>query len=384
MQLARFISVGLFISSVFAPTVAMTGQCPNRDHEFAVNFGTFTSWSRKLSSARRLAVPVDGHRYVRILIRPLAEESVHWTIRIRDANGRPIQSTDSSQVSGDAFWTNRIYEANPVLYVESESRGPVAETLFIQTVGNEDATPFYSVKDASGEPDWSDVYDPTDDAGGPVAEFWRWASEPIGLFVASAGNNIDGVSVWSCSGVLVSAEPEILFLTNYHCGGTREPMWTKDVCPNNGFVDFSWDGDDVSRQYLCEAVMHRSSERDLALLRLSVNESDVLPRPAELAESFSAGEVLTMIHHPASETKKISRGCSALDIPGFEATDIFAHVCDTESGSSGAPILNNSGRLVGIHHTGYETNEGNCDGLNKAAGLDSIKEFLRAAGIQPH
>ncbi|WP_171233033.1 serine protease [Ruegeria sp. HKCCA4812] len=362
-------------------SVAESAPCPEREHEFAVDIGIFKSWERNLVPGSRLPLQEQDVRYLRVRIEPLVDDAHDWTVRIRDGQGRPLQSIHSSHADGKAFWTDRYYTNKVELFVEHERDAPPAKTVFYQAVGMGADTPFYSIKDSNGQPDWSDVYDPTDGAGGPVEEFWKRRSEPVGMFVVSAGNNLDGVAVWSCTGILVSVEPELLFLTNDHCGGAGESRWAHDICEGNGFVDFSWDGDSTSRQYPCASMVHRSSEDDLALLRLGKITNDAPPTPAVFASNSSIGDNLTIVHHPALQTKKISRGCTKRKLSGQDAGRLFAHTCDTEAGSSGAPAFNDAGEVVGIHHTGHETFDDTCDGLNKAAGLSSVREFLVEAGI---
>jgi len=54
------------------------------------------------------------------------------------------------------------------------------------------------------------------------------------------------------------------------------------------------------------------------------------------------------------------------------------HSCDTEGGSSGAPVFDEEGNLAALHHLGYETPPGGkCDYQNKAVKILDILGFLR-------
>lgn len=370
---------------ITASDAGLAEPCRTDFPKSAVGLGDFVSWERHLEPGKPRRVPAENARYVRVLFRQRDQSVAAWTLRIRDGEGRPIQSITSTAVGAAPFWTRRLYADTIEIVVESETSVAPVESLFFQVMVENPLT-FYSTK--GPKPDWSDVYDRVDDAGGIVEEFEKREAESVGMFLTAAGNNLDGVAAWTCSGVLIADRPNLLFLTNDHCGGLSEPRWSTSVCEGNGIVDFSWDGDAVSRQHQCREVVARSSVLDLALLRLAPAASDdAAPLPASFATNNNEGEAIAVIHHPSSETKKISRACSSLiaDISGtLNEVNDFAYDCDTEAGSSGAPVFNTEGNVVGIHHTGHEkTATGQCDGLNKAVRLDRIREFLAKAGLQP-
>ena len=58
-------------------------------------------------------------------------------------------------------------------------------------------------------------------------------------------------------------------------------------------------------------------------------------------------------------------------------TTDFAHQCDSEGGSSGAPLFDKDGNLVGLHHLGYAEVAGHCDNMNKAISTKSLLDFLK-------
>jgi S1-C subfamily serine protease len=370
---------------VAASGSGLAEPCRSDVPKSSVGLGEFVSWERHFQPGRPVNVPVQNARYVRVLFRQGDQSAAAWTLRIRDGESRPLQSISSTAVGAAPFWTHRLYANTIKIEVDSKSRASPVQSLFYQAMP-ENSVPFYSTKSAT--PDWSDVYNQADGAGGRVEEFEKRQAEPVGMFITAEGNNLDGVATWTCSGVLVADRPGLLFLTNDHCGGLSEPRWSSSVCLGNGIVDFSWDGDAVSRQHHCLEVLKRSSVLDLALLRLaSASSDDAAPLPANFAINVNQGEPIAVIHHPSSETKKISRNCVAqiTDVSGTvnEVND-FAYDCDTEAGSSGAPVFNAEGEVIGIHHTGHEkTAAGQCDRLNKAVRLERIREFLREAGVDP-
>lgn len=84
-----------------------------------------------------------------------------------------------------------------------------------------------------------------------------------------------------------------------------------------------------------------------------------------------AGTDLFVVHHPMGLPKKISRvGCFSgpdANLPNNH----FLHQCDTVGGSSGAPILDQSGSVVGIHHRG--TLDRGVDAYNRGTRMVSIR-----------
>lgn len=360
--------------------------CDSNTASFAVEFGKFVSWERKFlnGSSKTVPLPPQGVRYARILFKQLPVAGAEWTITIRDGDGRPLQTIASDHAdSNEPFWSRRLYADRLKVENETKSDRATVASLLLQVV-LDSPIPFYSIKGA--DPDWSDLYDPDDDAGGIVENFWKREGESIGMFVTTAGNNLDGFSMWTCSGVLIADTPDLLFLTNDHCGGKSEPRWTASTCRGNGFVDFSWDGDAVSRQHDCSKVVARSADLDVAVLRLNRSESDAAPRPVRFASRVKPNEPLFLIHHPVADSKKLSRGCVPVtsNITGtLNLANDFGHQCDTDAGSSGAPVLSKDGDVVGIHHTGHEKSaNGTCDRLNKAVRVENIIEFLNANGLQ--
>ena len=58
----------------------------------------------------------------------------------------------------------------------------------------------------------------------------------------------------------------------------------------------------------------------------------------------------------------------------------FTHDCDSEGGSSGAPVFDAAGRIVGLHHYGHNVDPATCrdtDAVNKAVRIDQIIDFLK-------
>jgi hypothetical protein len=188
---------------------------------------------------------------------------------------------------------------------------------------------------------------------------------------------------WVCSGVMIRPG---LMLTNWHCGGVdplKSDEYWNEIVIKDMFADISWDGDDISREYSGVKLVAHSEQLDYALIQMApLDPSDtVLPLP--IAEKDVApGDNLILIHHTEGLPKQVST-CQVDHIAIGGETLIkeweFPHSCDTEKGSSGSPVFNESGKLVGLHHFGFTLNS-KCalvDKENKAIKISRIIDDLR-------
>jgi hypothetical protein len=212
----------------------------------------------------------------------------------------------------------------------------------------------------------------------------KQVGDAVGLLVGS-----HGTETWAGSGVMIAPD---LFLTNWHNG--KPPVanfpdrdcWGEEVRQRT-MVDLSWDTDGVSREYTVEEVVAKDKNLDFAILRVQPVTSLGVPRPAVLKDALATnGLPLFIIHHPLGLRKQIiTTDCTVTNASytswfgNLQGTD-FTHKCDTEGGSSGAPIFNSSGEVVGLHHRGYSPiSQADCrlDKQNKAVHISKILAHLR-------
>ena len=317
------------------------------------------------------AEPDQRLRYVRLLLRPSPPTGSSWQLIVRDARLRIIDMLLHDHEPGAlGFWTRRLYGSGP-LYLDLAAESSQTRISVVRAIvmPEEAQHPYYSIQ-TPGVYAYSPLYEaPTET---------RRLGDHVGFLIASWGTKS-----WCCSGVAVG---EDLFLTNWHCGGDNLAMqphgfWSQQVCEST-FVDFSWDGDGVDREFTCVAVLDKDETNDYALLRLRpLRGTDRLRAPALRRQAPRADESLQIVHHPACQLKQISRACTVRDpkVEGWRsgAGDDFTYPCDTERGSSGAPVFDQSNRLLGIHHLGFQKKGDRCDMLNKAVGLQGVLGAMR-------
>lgn len=209
---------------------------------------------------------------------------------------------------------------------------------------------------------------------------------------------------WSCTGVMITPD---LFLTNWHCGGPAGVLseisaanvafpvgsyWSRSIW-QDVLIDLSWDDDPVSRELTVIGVPVKSEALDFAILRIAAVDRLGPIRPAKIAPArVAAKQNIRVVHHPAGRVKQLSWNCTVADAQwaGWRDTAVrseFKHLCDTEAGSSGAPIFNEQNELVGIHHLGFTFDSTKCeyrDHENKAVAISDILDNVRTVAPDVH
>jgi V8-like Glu-specific endopeptidase len=370
----------IVIATAVATTSALGRPCDD-ETQITTEFGSYKVWGMDLGPSRGSTLDEDPDtRLIQVLLQRTPTASGTWALTIRDHTGRPLQSVSSQQITSDApFWSNRLPTNLLEFDVKADSgTAPIRGVEYV-TVSKIAKRPYYSIQGAG--PVWTDLF-----TGSAVPRLYRRIGDSVGMFIGHEGNSVQGMSLWTCTGFVISEDPAVLFVTNDHCGGNwavSSDRWTDGVC-SNATVDFSWDGDSVSREYACKDVVGRSADDDIAILRLEPLKQDAAPPALVIRTQPLSDETVSIIHHPAANTKQVSMNCTAITdaIANVGTVDLsrdFAHRCDTEGGSSGAPVLDTTGRVVGIHHLGFKRPAPNaCDFLNKAVQAGKLIDLLRS------
>ena len=137
-----------------------------------------------------------------------------------------------------------------------------------------------------------------------------------------------------------------------------------------------------ARKYDCKFSFDpaKSNEKlDVSIIKLVGNPGDTwgFVNLAELQADKNAP--LFVIQHPDGKEKMVAeKDCrrSTAVVDGYAPDTDFTHTCDTSGGSSGSPVFDKTGRLMGIYHFGFK--EGSVLGWkeNRGVRISKILDWL--------
>lgn len=395
------IAVGLAIVFPAQRAVAQPGanQCGG-NAEMVTKFGEWFAPGVDLDAQHRTSPAIVNDLTkpavaVRLQLKATSPAGARWSLILRDPQLRIVAiltEEDFKAAGTSSQWTGRL-EATQ-LSAELVGGGPGVRIQLLAGMAlpaNSAGMNVYSAHDPS-DPKWTDPY------SRPETKFWT-ASQAVGMLVTGASSaGPDGVThkeSWCCTGAMLTST---IFITNWHCGGMAgvpDGAFWNEAVRSNTLLDLGWHkGTQARRQYGVEALLHASKPLDYALLRVRpiigpgaatgrAPPVTVNPTPPARGNAF-------IIHHAACMPKLVSFDQCTIEDPDHRGwTDPasatsgpdITHKCDTEPGASGAPVFDMSGRMIALHHLGYEKSGPQCksDELNKAVTLFSIYADLRNA-----
>jgi lysyl endopeptidase len=182
--------------------------------------------------------------------------------------------------------------------------------------------------------------------GTPAYEFARAVARVEEVIVANP----------VCTAIRVG---ENLFLTNEHCGiGCAEMQfrlgYEQDLSP-------AW-----QRVYKCKETLRKSENLDYALYYAEVDPDGDTPHDVTFPilalwdGPLVEGQAVVVPQHPIGHFKLIDRSadCVLSDVEVFHTVsgrDTIKHMCDTQVGSSGSPLIDRAtGHVLALHWGGRD------------------------------
>jgi V8-like Glu-specific endopeptidase len=163
-------------------------------------------------------------------------------------------------------------------------------------------------------------------------------------------------------------------LTNEHCINNDER------CATMRAIFGYFDEAAPVEQARCSGIVVTDPERDLALIELDRRAGDQWGVLTLASAVPAPGTALYIPQHPDGRPQEISiEECRIVEslVAGVGGETDFSHLCDTEGGASGSPVIDAATQeVVGLHHWGFEAPPSPFQKVNRAVRIDHVREVL--------
>lgn len=287
-------------------------------------------------------------------------QSGTWRVVVKQTAGDHSWTYDShSDLEADEFWSPQITGDVLNVQVFSNVAKSVIKLSIIDTIEYLEPAQERSQVGPDDSVEITKITNPT---------YLRWARSVAKLtFITDDDNE----PAW-CTGFLVAPD---LFITNEHCPRSPKEM-------RRSIVEFDFDTETaLTKIFKLKTELARNEDLDFALYRLNkpVSDRDFLKLKDD-DQSLSNEKPLIVIQHPAGLPKRLaSLQCQTKTLTTGQmdpATD-FGHQCDTQGGSSGSPVQDVMGMVIGIHHYGFPSTAKPSEQVNQAVKMGEILKLIK-------
>ena len=318
----------------------------------SVGNGRFVWWRTDISR--------PGTNFLRLRFSDIHLGESNFDIRITDREGAELENIPGASLKGrETYWSGILLGSHASVAVLAASTPDL--TFHIDTVAYQQNRG--GPLSITGSDDREHVVNYKNNPS-----IWA-AQKAVGRL-----SIIDAAGLKVCTGFMVS---ESVLVTNDHCVADQATCETTDV-----LFGFRYDEQGNLHHGLqarCEALLAASYKFDYALLKLrgAPGGNKEIGMLSFSGEEPEAGQHIIIIQHPAGQPKQISKkGCDVVEpiVDGRATGSDTSHVCDTLGGSSGSPVLDLNGKVVGLHHFGFA--EGPFWDKNRAIRGSIVKEAV--------
>jgi hypothetical protein len=286
-------------------------------------------------------VEVPGVRAMRIHFDQIQDANRgDYEVVFRDIDHQSVGTVSRADFTRHPdYWSDWLPRGYVLILVRRLAPLTPALTFKIDKVVFETRSP--KVESVVGKPDF-------DDPASFDNRLWQAAQSVAKL------SFVDGNDSKTCTGFLIGANE---LLTNAHC--VRNESICSSLLAIFGYqYDHSFNVQE-GVPYRCDGiVVQPDAEADFVILKIAGEPGNRWGYLKLEDIALHAGDPLIIIQHPSGAIKRVViKNCEVKteQAPNEKgALDDFGHVCDTETGSSGSPILNSDYLVVGLHHLGFD------------------------------
>jgi V8-like Glu-specific endopeptidase len=283
-----------------------------------------------------------------------------WHVVVtRPAGGNSWTFDSRSDLEAGDFWSPEMKGDVVEVQVFSDITNSALKLTSSETIEYLDPAQERSIV---GEDDSIDITQTTN------ASYRTWARSVAKLTFIT---DDDEEPAW-CTGFLIAAD---LFITNEHCPRSRKER-------RLSIVEFDFDSDTApTKIFKLKAELVRNEDLDFAIYRLNKPVTDrAFLKLKDDDQNLPGEKPLLVIQHPAGLPKKLASLHCRVKVSATVEIDPptdFGHECDTQGGSSGSPVQDIEGMVVGLHHYGFLSTAKPDEQINQAVKMGGILKSIK-------